>query len=104
MTRLRPLATETTSKGLQTVTSAMSAEDRHRAEVTHEILGLDSDTLGVDGSQVGVLEEGDEVGLGSLLERHDGGRLEAQVRLHSDGDELLHVFVDTSSVERTLKS
>lgn len=27
-----------------------------------EILGLDGDTLGVDGSEVGVLEERDEVG------------------------------------------
>jgi len=46
-----------------------------------EILGLDGDSLGVDGSQVGVLEEGDEVGLGSLLEGHDGGRLESEVGL-----------------------
>jgi hypothetical protein len=28
-----------------------------------QVLGLDGDSLGVDGSQVGVLEEGDEVGL-----------------------------------------
>ena len=49
--------------------------------MTHEILGLNSDTLGVDGSQVGVLEEGDEVSLGSLLKRHDGGGLEAEIRL-----------------------
>ena len=39
------------------------------------------DTLGGDGSQVGVLEERDEVRLSSLLEGHDGGRLEAQIRL-----------------------
>ena len=38
-----------------------------------EIFGLDGDTLGVDGGQVGVLEERDEVCLGSFLERHDGG-------------------------------
>ena len=43
--------------------------------------GLDGDTLGVDGSQVGVLEERDEVGLGRLLEGHDGARLEAEVGL-----------------------
>jgi hypothetical protein len=46
-----------------------------------EVLRLDGDALGVDGSEVGVLEEGDEVRLGGLLERHDGGRLEAEVRL-----------------------
>jgi hypothetical protein len=28
-----------------------------------DVLGLDGDTLGVDGAQVGVLEEGDEVRL-----------------------------------------
>ncbi len=46
-----------------------------------EVLGLDGDALGVNSSQVGVLEQRDEVGLGRLLEGHDGGRLEAQVGL-----------------------
>jgi histone H3 len=64
--RLRALATETTGE--------------------LEVLGLDGDTLGVDGGEVGVLEEGDEVGLGSLLEGHDGRRLEAQVGLEVLGD------------------
>jgi len=36
-----------------------------------EILRLDGNTLGVDGGQVGVLEERDEVGLGSLLQGED---------------------------------
>jgi len=35
----------------------------------------------VNGGQVGVLEEGDEVGLGSLLESSDGGRLEPEIGL-----------------------
>ena len=35
----------------------------------------------MDGAQVGVLEERHEVRLGRLLEREDGGRLEAQVGL-----------------------
>ena len=48
---------------------------------TYEILGLDGNTLSVNGSQVGVLEEGDEVRLGGLLEGHDGGGLEAEIRL-----------------------
>ena len=58
------------------------------SETTGElhVLGLDGDTLGVDGAQVGVLEERDEVGLGSLLEGHDGGRLEPQVGLEVLGD------------------
>ena len=32
-----------------------------------KISGHDGDSLGVDGAQVGILEEGDEVGLGSFL-------------------------------------
>jgi len=46
-----------------------------------DILGLDGNTLGVDGAQVGILEEGDEVSLDGLLESTDGGRLETQVGL-----------------------
>jgi histone H3 len=44
-----------------------------------DILGLDGDTLGVDGAKVGILKEGDEVSLNGLLESTDGGRLEAEV-------------------------
>ena len=40
----------------------------------------------MDGGQVGVLEEPDEVGLGGLLEGQDGRRLEAQVGLEVLGD------------------
>jgi len=52
-------------------------------ETTSEskIFGLNSDTLGVDGSQVGIFEERDEVGLAGLLKGQDGARLEAQVGL-----------------------
>ena len=32
-----------------------------------DVLGHDGHALGVDGAQVGVLEEADQVGLGSLL-------------------------------------
>lgn len=45
------------------------------------VCNVHGDTLGVDGSQVSVLEEGDEVSLSSFLEGHDGGGLEAQVGL-----------------------
>lgn len=47
---------------------------------------LDGDTLGVDGTQVGVLEERDEVGLDRLLESADGGRLEAEIGLEVLGN------------------
>ena len=45
------------------------------------MLGLDGDTLGVDGAEVGVLEERDKVGLNGLLKSTDGGGLEAEIRL-----------------------
>lgn len=51
-----------------------------------DILGLDGNTLGVDGAQVGVLKEGDEVSLNGLLESADGGRLEAEIGLEVLGD------------------
>ena len=46
----------------------------------------DGDTLGVDGAEVGVLEQRDEVGLNRLLEGADGRRLEAEVRLEVLGN------------------
>ena len=46
-----------------------------------DVLGHDGDPLGVDGAQVGVFEEPDQVGLAGLLQRHHGGALEAQVGL-----------------------
>ena len=51
-----------------------------------DVLGHDGDTLGVDGTQVGVFEETDEVGLGSFLEGHDGRGLEPEVGLEVLGD------------------
>ena len=46
-----------------------------------DILGHDGDALGVDGAQVGILEETDKVSLGRFLESHDGRALEAEVSL-----------------------
>ena len=43
------------------------------------VLGHDGHALGVDGSQVGILEKTDKVSLSSLLEGQDGGRLETEV-------------------------
>ena len=51
-----------------------------------DVLGHDGDTLGVDGAQVGVLEESDQVSLAGLLECHHGGALESQVGLEVLGD------------------
>ena len=51
-----------------------------------DVLGHDGDTLGVDGAQVGVLKETDEVSLAGLLESHDGGGLEPEVSLEVLGD------------------
>ena len=45
------------------------------------VLGHNGDTLGMDRAQVGVFKESHEVGLRSLLQGKDGGRLEAQVIL-----------------------
>jgi hypothetical protein len=50
------------------------------------VLGHDGHALGVDGAEVGVLEEADQVGLGGLLQGDDGRRLEAQVGLEVLGD------------------
>ena len=51
-----------------------------------DVLALDGDTLGVDGAEVGVLEEGDEVGLDGLLKSTDGGGLEAEIGLEVLGN------------------
>ena len=51
-----------------------------------DVLGHDGDALGVDGAQVGVLEEADQVSLRGLLQGGDGGGLEAEVRLEVLGD------------------
>ena len=51
-----------------------------------DVLALDGDALGVNGAQVGVLEERDEVGLDGLLKSTDGGGLEAEVGLEVLGD------------------
>ena len=50
------------------------------------ILGHDGDSLGVDGAEVGVFEESNEVGLGGFLEGEDGGALESEVVLELRGD------------------
>jgi hypothetical protein len=51
-----------------------------------DVLWHDGDALGVDGAQVGVLEQADQVSLGSLLQGKHGLGLEAQVVLEVLGD------------------
>lgn len=56
-----------------------------------DVLWHDSDTLGVDGTQVGVLEQSNEVCFAGLLESHHGGALESEV-----GFEVLSDLTDQS--------
>jgi hypothetical protein len=42
---------------------------------------MNTDSLGMNSAQVGILEEGDEVRLDGLLESTNGRRLEAEIRL-----------------------
>ena len=51
-----------------------------------DILGHDGDSLGMDGTQVGVFKETDKVSLGCLLQGHDSWRLEAKVCLEILGN------------------
>ena len=51
-----------------------------------DVLGHDGDTLGVDGGQVGVFEEANQVGFRRFLECQHGRGLEAQVGLEVLGD------------------
>ena len=50
------------------------------------VLGHDGDSLGVDGAEVGVLEDADDVGLGGFLEGQKGLRLEPELVVHVGGD------------------
>jgi len=51
-----------------------------------DVLRHDRHALGVDGAQVGVLEETNKVRLGRLLQSHDRRRLEPQVSFEVLGD------------------
>ena len=56
-----------------------------------EVTGHDGNSLGVDGAQVGVFEEWDEVSLSSFLEGQNSGALESELLL-----ELVSNFSDES--------
>ena len=51
-----------------------------------DILGHDSNTLGVDGTQVGILKESNKVGLGGFLKGQDGRSLESKIGLEILGN------------------
>lgn len=51
-----------------------------------DILGHDRDALGMDGTEVGILEQAYEVGLGRLLQCAERRGLEAQIGLEVLGD------------------
>ena len=51
-----------------------------------DVLGHDGHTLGMDGTQVGILKQTNKVGLAGLLEGHDSRALEAQVGLEVLGN------------------
>ena len=64
-----------------------------------DVLGHDGDSLGVDGTQVGVLEQADQVGFGSLLPGEHCRRLEAEVRL-----EVLRDFANLQTLQQLEQS
>ena len=66
-----------------------------------DVLGHDGHTLGVDGAQVGVLKQTDEVSLAGLLESHDSRGLESQVSLEVLGD-LSHQTLEGQLAEKEL--
>ena len=74
---IRSLLVKGTRHCQTTYLGALSADTAGELDV----LGHDSYTLGVDGAQVGVFEESNEVGLGSLLEGKDGRPLETEIGL-----------------------
>ena len=51
-----------------------------------DVLGHDGHTLGMDGAQVGVLKETNQVSLRSLLKGHDSAGLETQISLEVLGN------------------
>jgi len=65
------------------------------------VLGHDGDPLGVDGAEVGVLEQSHEVGLRGLLESHHGGTLEPEVGLEVLGD-LTHESLERKFADEKL--
>jgi hypothetical protein len=53
------------------------------------VLWLDGDSLGMQGAQIGVFQQGDQVSFRSFLEGEDSGSLESEITL-----EVLRDFSD----------
>ena len=51
-----------------------------------DVLGKDGHALGMDGNEIGVLKEIDEVALGRLLQGEDSRGLETKIRIEVLGD------------------
>ena len=66
-----------------------------------DVLRHDGDPLGVNGAQVGVLKQTDEVGLNRFLNSHDGGALEPKVGLKVLGN-LPHETLERQLAEEKL--
>ncbi len=66
-----------------------------------DVLGEDRHTLGVDGTEVGVLEQANKVSLGSLLQGTDGSALEAEVGLEVLGN-LAHKALEGQLADQQL--
>ena len=66
-----------------------------------DVLGHDGDALGMDGAQVGVLEETDQVGLAGFLEGSHGRALEAQISLEVLSD-LAHQALERQLADEQL--
>ena len=69
------------SKGTQLLVQSIKSSGALTADSAGElhVLGHDGDTLGMDGAEVGVLEEADHVSLRGLLEGKDGRGLETEL-------------------------
>ena len=78
---LRPLTTETPCEGK----ILWLTEKKNHGKKSAGCLNVENDshsnTLGVNGSQVGIFKQRDEVCLSCFLKSHHSGRLEAQIRL-----------------------
>ncbi|RUS68588.1 hypothetical protein EGW08_023651, partial [Elysia chlorotica] len=68
-----------------------------------DVLGHDGDTLGMDGAQVGVLKQTDEVSLAGLLQSHDSGALETQIGLEVLSD-LTHQTLERQLADEELSA
>ena len=68
-----------------------------------DVLGHDGHTLGMDGAQVGVLEESDEVGLAGFLQSHDSGALKSKIGLEILGD-LTHQTLERQFPDEKLRA